>query len=293
MSEFSEFEQIDDIEELRRRNEKLERDLRSARARIRLDKVPPVPADELHKLPLELLEGDRVRFGVVSDTHLSSKACALSELHLAYDWFERSGITTVYHAGDFTAGVGIYKGQHTEITRHTFEDQVEHLANDYPYRKGIQTLGIAGNHDLEGEFSGADPVRALADKRDDITYLGPYSAYVEIAPDCEIHLLHGKGGGAYALSYKLQKLAEAYPAGHKPAALIVGHFHSQITLQVRGVQAMFPGCFEWQSTFGLRLGLQPQVGFHVIEATIGDDGSIVGYVPEWRPFWEGRRVSNA
>lgn len=262
-----------------------------AAGEVELHRVRPSQSTAIHRLPLELLDGDRVRFGVVSDTHLGSKECALAELHLAYDHFDREGISTVLHAGDLIAGLGVFKGQHNEITHHTFEDQRDHAIADYPKRTGVTTRIIGGNHDLEGDIGkiGADPVRGVANQRDDFDYLGAYSAFLELANGAHVHVLHGKGGGAYALSYKIQKLVEAYPAGRKPAALILGHFHVQAALQVRGVQAMYPGCFEWGSKqFNDRLGLQPAVGFHIVDATLADDGSIVRWRAEWLPIFEGR-----
>lgn len=263
--------------------------------KVELVKVAPSKSDELHRLSLELLDGDVIRFGVVSDTHLSSKECALAELELAYDFFEREEITDVPHAGDFTAGVGIYLGQHNDIINHTYEDQVDYLEARYPRRAGITTHGIGGNHDLEGLFGriGADPVKAMANRRDDIHYLGPFRAWVELPNGALIHLLHGKGGMSYAYSYKAQKLTEGYASGRKPHSLIVGHWHVRGDLQSRGVQVLFPACFEWRSVFLERIGLTPAVGFHVVEAHLGDDGSIVEWLPRWKPIWEGRVLTQA
>lgn len=255
------------------------------------ERVKPAPADAIHKLPLELLDGERVRFGVVSDTHLGSKHCALPELHLAYDYFEREGITRVLHGGDIVDGVGIYAGHHNELAQHTFEDQVDHAVSDYPARDGIETILIGGNHDLEGDFgrAGADPCVGISNKRPDITYIGAYSAYLELANGAHVHMLHGKGGGSYAVSYKMQKRCEAYPAGRKPAALIFGHFHVELCMQARGIQGIFPGCFQWSAPqFGERLGLTPAVGFHVVECCIAQDGVITDWAPRWKPIYEGR-----
>lgn len=260
---------------------------------IELAKVDPSRAGDLHKLPLTLLDGDRIKFGVVSDTHLCSKECALDELHLAYDYFEREGITTVLHGGDLVAGMGIFPLQHLYITHHSFEDQRDFSVANYPRRDGITTHIIGGNHDLEGDFgkAGCDPVSAFADRRDDVNYLGAYSAWLELANGAYVHMLHGKGGVGYALSYKMQKIIESYPPGRKPAALILGHYHRQSTMDVRGVQGMYPACFEWRSKqFGERVGHSNNVGFHIVDATLGDDGSIVGWRPEWLPLWEGRTI---
>lgn len=259
---------------------------------VELLKLAPT-SDEPHKLPLQLLDGDRIRFGVVSDTHLCSKECALEELHLAYDYFAEQGITKVLHPGDLVAGMGIFPAQHLYITHHSFEEQRDFAVANYPRHAGIETWIIAGNHDLEGTFgrAGADPVAGVANRREDFNYLGPYSAWLELANGAHVHLLHGKGGMSYAFSYKAQKIVDGYAQGRKPGALLLGHYHVQGNFSPRGVHTMFPACFEWQSVqFGARLGLTPTVGFHIVEARIAEDATIVEWTPRWHPFIEGRRV---
>lgn len=263
-----------------------------ANGAVVLEKVAPA-SDEMHKLPMALLDGEWVRFGVVSDTHLCSKECALDELHLTYEFFEREGITDVFHPGDLVAGMGIFPGQAHHVTHLGFEDQRDFAVANYPRAKGVTTHIIGGNHDLEGDFGrvGADPVRGVANVREDFNYLGPYSAYVELPNGATVHLLHGKGGMSYAYSYKAQKIVDGYAQGRKPGALLLGHYHVQGNFSPRGVHTMFPACYEWQSVqFGARLGLTPIVGFHIVEARLGDDGTIVRWKPEFMQFIQGRKV---
>lgn len=258
-----------------------------AEGSIALQKVYPDDAGSVHR---SLLEGQELTIGLVSDTHLSSKEEALPELNLAYDIFEERGITEVWNPGDLTCGLGIYRTQNSEIKNHTYDDQVDYLEEFYPVREGIVTRAIGGNHDLEGEFGkmGADPVKALANRRSDIDYLGPYSAHIELPGGSFAHLLHGSGGMSYSYSYKAQKLVDGYSAGRKPAILCVGHWHVAGYLLQRNVNVMFPGCFEWESPYLKRKGLSPAVGFWVLKVTIGDDGSVVKFNPEWNQFFEGR-----
>lgn len=261
--------------------------------KITLTKVVP-QADRTYAASPALFDGDVMRVGVVSDTHCGANEEALDELHAAYDIFEREGISEVWHAGDWGTGVGVFRTHHAEAHVHTAEEQVDYLVEHYPQRKGIVTRGISGNHDLEGDFGriGFDPVRAVAERRDDVDYLGEYGAFIELreGTGSYVHLLHGAGGMSYAVSYKAQKLVDGYPAARKPNLLIVGHWHVQGLITARNVKVMFPGCFEWQSRFMQRLGLQPAVGFHILEMTVADDGSIVRYRPEWWPFYSGRQA---
>jgi hypothetical protein len=192
----------------------------------------------------------------------------------------------------------VFPNQDSEIKVHDVSKQAARLVELYPQRDGIHTIGIAGNHDLEGAAGriGFDPVYHLAAQREDITYLGGMSAWVEIGAEelgdkaPFVHLLHGKGGMSYAVSYKAQKLVDGYPAGRKPAILIPGHWHVRGQFLARNVEVMFPGCFEWQSPFMQRLGLHPAVGFHIVECLIGGDGSVVSFMARWFHFYEGRVV---
>lgn len=255
---------------------------------IVLERVPP-EKEHLHR---SLLEGDRIQIGLVSDTHLCSKEHAGPELELAYDVFAEWEIAEVLHAGDLVAGMGIYRTQAQDVTHHTFDDQVEHAVAAYPRREGITTRVITGNHDIEGDFGklGANPVLAVCNRREDMEYLGDYSAWVELPNGAWIHLLHGKGGMSYAVSYKAQKLVESYPIGRKPIILAPGHWHVKGGFEARGVEVLFPGCFEWRTPFMARLGLSPAVGFHILELVLGPDGSLVEFMPRWFRFFEGRRL---
>lgn len=255
---------------------------------VSLNRVVP---DRIN-LHADLFAGDTVLLGIVSDTHLGANEQALDELHLAYEMFAAEGITDVLHAGDITTGMDIFKGQDAEVHVHTLDEVRDYCVEHYPSATGITTRLIGGNHDLEGSAGrvGLDVAAAVASKRDDIEYMGAYSAWLGMHGGGWIHLLHGRGGMSYSVSYKAQKLVDGYPAGRKPAVLIVGHWHVRGNFEARGVEVVFPGCFEWQSRFLQRLGLMPAVGFHTLELTFGDDGSLVRFLPRWFKFHQGRVV---
>jgi len=237
-----------------------------------------------------------IRFGVVSDTHLCSREHAAEQLEAAYDRFAAEGVTEVLHAGDLVAGRGIYKTQDSDITHHTFHDQVSHAVSVYPARRGIKTRVISGNHDVEGDFGriGADPVAAVASQRDDIDFLGSYSAWIDYGPSPSdgastlIHLLHGRGSMSYAYSYRAQKLVEGYAHNRKPVMLIAGHWHVSGHIPYRGVSVLFPGCFEWQTSLLTRIGLTPSVGYYIVELDVRGDGGCIGVTPRWHQFKEHR-----
>lgn len=261
---------------------------------VRLEKLPPATS-QVTRLDLQ---GDEVTVGIVSDTHLGSREEALPELRAVYDEFAARGIGTVWHAGDLTAGVGIYRGQVANGLMpgmHTYREQVEYATEVYPNVKGITTYIIAGNHDIEGEAGriGADPVQAVCHRRGDMVYCGAYHGSLELPNGAHATMVHGRGGGGYAMSYKPQRYVESLPPGRKPALLVFGHWHVSGFFRHRQVTCLLAGCFEWQTDLLVRLGLQPDVGAWIITLRLGDDGSVVGIRPEWLGFYAGRRIEAA
>lgn len=291
----------DDLDVSPRRVREVLDDLREAGFRVpepdeaqdgRIGFAPVQPSkNNVHK-SLSLLDGNRIRFGVVSDTHLASKEQALDELNLAYDYFADNGITEVLHPGDLVAGLGIYPRQVNDLLLHTYEAQVEHAVAVYPRRDGITTRLIAGNHDVEGQIGrlGANPLIAVCNKRDDMEHLGDYHAHVQLPNDAYVKMVHGRGGGAYALSYKPQKYVEGLGQGRKPALILFGHWHVSGFFRHRKVGCLLAGCFEWQTELLVRLGLMPDVGFWDVTLTLGEDGTVVRTQPVFLEFHQGRVV---
>ena len=263
-----------------------------AQNRVTLDRVTS-PTDYTFQAAPELFDGDAFRFGVVSDVHTSSQAERLDDLHTAYEILRREGISAVYNPGDIADGIGIYRGQVNEITNHTYEAQVEHARRVYPQVDGITTYLISGNHDCEGQIGavGADVALAVSLQRDDIIHLGRYSAWIDLPNGARIHMLHPQGGGAYAKSYRLQKIIESYMGGLKPNILLCGHYHQTTYLFDRGVHALHAGTLQGPTTFSTRKAMgQAGLGFWIIEGVMADDGSIVRFRPEFFPFYAGRSV---
>jgi predicted phosphodiesterase len=253
----------------------------------------PTDTGQRHTFTPALFDGEVMRFGVVSDVHLGSSAERPDALDAAYDVFEQEGIVDVFNPGDLVDGMGIYKGQNSEVIHHTYEAQVNHATDTYPSRPGITTRIIGGNHDLEGDFgkAGADPVQAVCNRRDDMEYLGRYSAWVDLPNGATMQLLHPQGGASYAASYKPQKIAESYEAGSKPNILLIGHWHKTGYWMVRGIQTMLAGTFQGPTTYSTRKAMgEAGWGFWIVECRLADDGSVVRFKPEWLPFYAGRNT---
>jgi len=240
------------------------------------------------KKSVEREEGDRFSFAVVSDTHFCSTEAKEEELKIFYEEVKKRKITTVLNAGDLIAGMFMYTGQEFEI--HTFgaKNQAEYLIKNYPRVKGVTTYFINGNHDLSFyKKAGIDVGELISEKRDDMIYLGQYQGDVELS-GVKIRLLHPDSGNAYAISYKIQKIVEQIPSSRKPHILICGHYHTALYFFYRNIHCFNAGCFEGQSTFLMRKGINPVIGGWIIDVEVSGDSkkTLLSVAPTFIPFIE-------
>ncbi len=219
----------------------------------------------------ELTKKDSLLLGIVSDTHFGSTKQQLTHLHDFYDYAYQKGVRTFIHAGDITAGVGVYRGHHNELFLHNETDQAEYVIRHYPQLPDVTTYLVGGNHDLNCiKKGGLDPLKLVAAKRKDIKYLGKFGAWLKFG-DIKIYILHPEGGGpskfsATKLYNTIDKLRQ------KPDVLILGHWHQQVQLNHRGVRGVMPGCFEGTTSFAERRGLHPHIGGCIINMVTGEAG---------------------
>lgn len=255
----------------------------------RIEKEDPA-APRKHSLvvqPYARWEGGyTLKFAVVSDTQLGSRKQQLTFLNQCYDRFVDRGITEVFHAGDLVDGDGrVYPGQQYDLFVHGYKRQLEYVAAHYPKRKEIMTHVISGNHDWSfWQRGGADIIAALAEKRDDILYLGSKSALVTMTPKgakegkeqggVSIQLMHPKSGLTYARSYRLQKIIEQMAPATKPDMMFAGDKHSWAHVPMyRNVDGWSVGCFQAQTDYEKALGLYPEIGALIVEVDYGTKGA--------------------
>jgi predicted phosphodiesterase len=229
------------------------------------------------------------RFGVLSCTHFGSLYEEIGITSAIYDWFAQEGVKDAYHCGDITEGCHMRKGHENSLHKHGFDSQLQWVVDRYPYRRGITTHLITGNHDASHmKNGGADIGAAIARQREDVAYFGADRARVTVdragERNISIDLIHPDGGVSYALSYKPQKIIESLEAGSKPDVLLIGHFHKAFFLPgYRGVAAVMAGCTQRQTDFMARNGLAAHVGAHIVEARIIEGSVIV--TDTWRGFY--------
>jgi hypothetical protein len=235
------------------------------------------------------------RFGVLGDSHLCNRHARLDVLKAAYDYFERMGIDTVLHSGNYIDGEARFNKQEL-LTAPGMDRQFEYFIDKYPVREGITTFFIDGD-DHEGWYAqreGILPGRHLQkmaedDGRHDLKYLGYGECDLALqygAGEAVGRLLHPGGGSAYATSYALQKIVESYQGGEKPHVIFAGHYHKAEYGYPREVHCLQTGCTEDQTLFMRKQKIGAHVGFWDVKIRQDARGAISGFAPEWFPFYD-------
>jgi len=242
------------------------------------------PQENLHE---EKWKGEKViRFGVVSDKHFCSKYQQLTLLNKLYDIFETEGIATVYDPGDLSDGFKMRPGHEHELFVIGADDQVNYIIKNHPYRKGITTKFILGNHDTSHIKNGGHDIGVpIAAAREDMQYLGIYNAKVNITPNCIVELNHPLDGSAYALSYSSQKMIDSMSGGEKPNILLNGHHHKLFYMIYRNIHAFECGTMQEQTPWMRGKRLAAHIGGIIVEVHVDHEGTVTRCRNEFIPFY--------
>jgi predicted phosphodiesterase len=229
-------------------------------------------------------EGDTFRALFVTDSHWGAKHSPRHYWESALEQAERYDVDQIFDAGDVIEGMSNRPDQVYELTHLGWTEQIDYARELFSMTQ-IPINVIAGNHDLWGIKSGGlDAVKTICEPLDHVTYLGHDIADVKVnGTTWRMH--HGRdGGGSYAISYRVQKIIEAYTGGDKPHVLLTGHDHKQGYFFIRNVHAVLGGALCRQSQWMKATRKANMDGFWILEADIADS-EIKSFTPRWFPFY--------
>lgn len=232
--------------------------------------------------------GGKVRLAIVSDTHLGNRAQQLTHLHDFYRTADEWGAEAFLHGGDFVDGLHVHRDAVYHQFAHGFDAQLKYAAREYPVSKNGPTYAIEGNHDLwYFGNAGASPIEWLAEKRKDILYLGHDAAFIEVG-GLRMLLQHGRKGGAYAKSYKLQKILEQMRVEERSGTHLAffGHWHTDLYLgRYQGVFTWGLPCFQAQTSYERsEVNKHPVVGGLLLEVEFTRDMKVWDITPRFRYY---------
>jgi hypothetical protein len=233
-------------------------------------------------------QGNKViRFGLCGDKQFNSKYTQITYMNRLYDFYEKEGIKNVYDLGDLDEGEQMRKGHQYECYNQGADDHTDEIVKNHPYRKGMKTYFITGNHDHSLiKLAGFNIGEAVAKRREDLKYLGPDYATVNLTPNCVLELRHPMDGTAYAISYKIQKMVEAISGGEKPNILAIGHYHKVEYLFYRNIHCFQTGTLQAQTPWMRGKSIAAMMGGWIIELEVNKKGEIERLKTEFFPFYE-------
>jgi predicted phosphodiesterase len=216
----------------------------------------------------------RLKFALVSDTHLGNKQSAKKELSDFYKKAWDEWVEAFVHCGDLVDGTGnVFKGQVYELENVWYDEQLKTAVNDYPYYWDIKTYVVWWNHDESFlKENGANIIKNIANLRDDIIDMWFYDARIKLN-GVSINAHHGWWNMSYAKSYKPQKLIENIDTRDQPDIFASGHWHDALYMAYRNIHSFLPWAFLKQNLLAKRFNLGTTIGGWIVEVDIKEDGS--------------------
>ena len=220
---------------------------------------------------------------LISDTHLCSQYDRLDILKYLYAKADERGVKHILHSGDFTDGRSNRPEHIYELKETSYEGQVAYCVEKYPTFDG-KTYVISGNHDdWWYKSTGSEIVKAIANRRDDIVYLGSDVADMKIGK-LKVRLFHGKGGNAYAKSYKVQKYLDSIPLEERPHILQTGHIHQSFYMKQDDTHCFQTSCLEDLTPFARSMGFANDKSVWWVDVEMNDRGQIQNITQELETF---------
>lgn len=242
--------------------------------------MKPMKSNDVYVIPNNL---EHLKLLLISDTHLASKYDRLDILRYLYERAADEGVNYVLHAGDVTEGVSGRPEQIYDLKEASYVGQRDYAIDKYP-RSEIPTYMISGNHDLWWiKKCGADIVKDICDHRDDLHYLGSDCEDMKIGK-LKIRLYHGKGGGAYAKSYKVQKYLDGIAPDEIPHILETGHTHQAFYMKQGNTHCFQTSCLQDLTPFERSMGFGNDKSCWWVDVWMDDKGNPVKVGQELETF---------
>lgn len=228
--------------------------------------------------------GNRVRLGVLTDTHIGHEKFIENRLFAAFEEFKKEKVDFICHCGDVSEGMSHRAGHIYELTHLGYNAQKKYIINLFSQWTDTPIYAIDGNHDRWYiKSNGALIVKDIADSIPNFNFIGHDEGNI-IVNGLTINLWHGEDGNSYALSYRVQKIIESLQGGEKPHIMFCGHTHKYVKLFERNIHAISVGCIEDQSSWMRSKRIAAHTGFGIYDIIFNDLG-VVKLTETWYPFY--------
>jgi len=237
------------------------------------------------KVPIISFEGERIRLGVMTDTHIGSVKMPPERIYQAFDEFRKAKVDFIVHCGDVTEGMSTRPGHIYELSDLGYDLQKARAIEIFREWTDTDIYAIDGNHDRWFlKSNGAKIVKDIAEVLPNFRFLGHDEGDISLKGKAILKLWHGEDGNSYALSYRLQKILESLTGGEKPNAMICGHTHKYVDIFERHVMCTSAGCMQSQTPWMRSKRIAAHTGFLIVDYWVNDSG-ICKKSHTWHPFY--------
>ena len=249
--------------------------------------VPKEPIPEYRQIDLTPFYHDGVKLGLVSCTHYGSKWQQPSNLKAFLEICQREKVAALVHHGDLVDGNGMFKAQWQEQFATGADDQEDAAVFWHP-RAEVPQYVVGGNHDYSWvSHSGLNIVKRICARRPDLLYQGLNAIRFTVNGQVVYEVLHFRGGTAYALSYRMQRLSEALGRKDFPQILGIGGQHQVAILpSYQDICVLLLGAFQGRTPYLASKGLWPSIGGLILTTWLDGTGKVCHVWPEWYGFME-------
>lgn len=230
--------------------------------------------------------GNKVKIGIVSDTHMGSKYFFEEWWDSMIEVFLNEKVDFIVHVGDLVEGLSSRAGHVYDLTKIGYTPQKNYaieMLRKIP--SNINIYAISGNHDRWFiKAANANIVKDIADIVENFHYIGSDEGDIYLNKNVYIKLWHGEDGSSYSYSYRIQKIVESLGIHEMPNILITGHVHKAFFVpSERGVACLSAGALCSISSFMRSKKLANHSGFWTMDVTF-DDEKVLSCKPEYFPL---------
>ena len=100
----------------------------------------------------------------------------------------------------------------------------------------------------------------------------------------KVRLFHGKGGNAYAKSYKVQKYLDSIPLEERPHILQTGHIHQSFYMKQDNTHCFQTSCLEDLTPFARSIVVANDKSVWWVDVEMNDRGQIQNITQELETF---------
>lgn len=237
------------------------------------------------KVPIVDFEGERIRVGAMTDTHIGSNKMNPDRIYQAFEEFRKEKVDFITHSGDVTEGMSNRPGHVYELSEIGYANQKRSSVEIFSQWTDTDIFAIDGNHDRWFiKSNGAKIVEDIDKEVPNFHFIGHDEGDISLKGKATLKLWHGEDGNSYALSYRLQKILESLTGGEKPNAMLCGHTHKYVDIFERHVFTTSIGSMQSQTPWMRGKRIAAHTGFAIIDYWVNDKG-ICKKTSTWHPFY--------